>query len=175
MFTQMNGPLGGESDGSGNLYIADTYNRLIYQVNLTTGIITTIAGRGTRSLGDGGPAISAELDDPSGVVLDGSGNLYIADAYDSLIRKISLASGVITTVSGGGPFPILGDGRAATGAYLNLLGGVTVDSSGNLYIADTNNDLIRKVTASIGFITTVEFSTLDIFRGYSGDGGRSCQ
>ena len=161
-------------DGSGNLYIADNSNHRIRKVD-SSGNITTVAGTGTSgSSGDGAAAGAARLNYPSGVALDGSGNLYIADQWNSRIRKIAtvpgfsagiLSSGVITTVAGGGLS--LGDGAAATAARLNNPRGVALDSAGNLYIADNANHRIRKVDTA-GNITTVAGTGT---QGFSGDGG----
>jgi sugar lactone lactonase YvrE len=140
-------PSGVAVDASGNLYIADTGNYLIRKVDLN-GVITTVAGNGNRGEGgDSGPAILAELNSPASVVVDASGNLYIADTGNYVIRKVDV-KGIITTVAGGGmPPDDLGDGGPATEAEFEYPEGVTVDASGNLYIADTGNDRIRKVEA----------------------------
>jgi uncharacterized protein (TIGR03437 family) len=132
-------------DASGNLFIVDTFYGRIQEVS-TSGILTTVAGGGTSGLGDGGPAISAELLFPYGVAVDASGNLFIADTGDMLIRKVS-ASGIITTAAGNGNNVFSGDGGPATSASLTRPGGVAVDASGNLFIADTLNNRIRKVLA----------------------------
>ena len=143
----LNAPNGVAVDGAGNLYIADTDNHRIRRVS-PSGIITTVAGNGTKGFsGDGGPATSAALDQPKGVAVDASGNLYIPDTNNSRIRKVS-PSGMISTVAGNGTQPFRGDGGPATAASLYLPCGVAVDAAGNLYIADTNNDRIRKVLAS---------------------------
>lgn len=162
--------LGVAVDLAGNLYIADLYNNRIRKV--AGGTITTIAGNGnggpgvgTGTLsGDGGPATSASLDGPSGVAVDSAGNLYIGDTYNDRIRKVS--GGTITTVAGGGSLGFSGDGGPATSASLSEPAGVAVDSTGNLYISDSNNDRIREV--SQGTISTVAGNG-----GYefSGDGG----
>jgi sugar lactone lactonase YvrE len=155
-------PAGIAVDSAGNLYVADTYNHRIRKVS--GGTITTVAGNGIESFsGDGGPATSASLDRPFGVAVDSAGNLYMADTFNSRIRKVS--GGTITTVAGGGN-GALGDGGPATSASLAWPQGVAVDSSGNLYIADTNYDFIRKVSG--GTITTVAGNNI---WGYSGDGG----
>src|SRR3990172_9212673 len=114
------------------------------------GDIMTVAGRG---IGDGGPALWADLDDPYGVAVDPSGNIYIADMYNNRIRKVD-TSGVITTVAGNGIMGYSGDGGPAVSASLYGPSGVAVDSSGNIYIADSWNYRIRKVDTS-GVITTV--------------------
>ena len=139
-------------DAAGNLFIADTFNNRIRKVS-AGGIVTTIAGGGTAGLGDGGPATSASLNSPTVVAVDASGNLFIADPYNNRIRKVS-AGGIITTVAGSAVRGFAGDGGPATSASLDTPFGVAVDSSGNLFIADTSNYRIRKVSAS-GIITTV--------------------
>src|SRR5208282_1269376 len=131
----------------------------------TPGIITTVAGNGTFGYnGDNGPATSAELQVPSGVAVDSAGNLYIADSSNNRIRKVD-ANGIITTVAGSDTFGYSGDGGPATSAELYVPYGVAVDSAGNLYIADINNNRIRKVDAS-GIITTVAGNGTF---GYNGD------
>jgi sugar lactone lactonase YvrE len=162
-------PGGMRVDASGNLYIADTINDAIRKVTASTGIITTIAGNGTCCYsGDGGPATSAQLYYPNDVALDSSGNIYIADTYNSLVRKVTVATGVITTVAGNGTFGYSGDGSAAISAALSYPSGIAVDSTGNIYIADTDNSVIRKVTAATGIITTIAGNGV---AGYTGDGG----
>ncbi|MFL6448492.1 MAG: NHL repeat-containing protein [Bryobacteraceae bacterium] len=151
--TALNRPGGVAVDGSGNLYIADTGSDRIRKVSTATGVITTVAGGGDE--GDGGLATDASLNSPNGVAVDGSGNLYIADTWNSRIRKVSASTGVITTLAGNGSYGFSGDGGPATSASLYYPSGVAVDGSGNLYIADTSNSRIRKVSADTGVITTV--------------------
>ena len=128
-------------------------------------MITTIAGNGSAGFsGDAGPAVEAQLNLPYGVAVDSAGNLYIADAYNSRIRKVS--TGVITTVAGNGAYGYSGDGGQATSAQLNEAYGIPVDSAGNLYIADFGNNRIRKV--SNGVIATIAGSGA---QGFSGEGG----
>jgi sugar lactone lactonase YvrE len=136
------------------------------------GIITTVAGTGTAGFsGDGGAATSAMLTYPFEVAIDSSGNLYIADSDNQRIRKVSAATGIITTVAGSGAQGYSGDGGAATSAMLNWPYGVAVDSSGNLYIADWGNQRIRKVNAATGIITTVAGAGSTGVYGFGGDGG----
>ena len=157
-------------DSSGNLYITDTNNDRIRKVD-SAGTITTIAGTGERRFGgDGGPAIQAQLDAPSGVVVDGAGNLYIADRANHRIRKVD-STGTITTIAGTGERGFGGDGGPATQARLNYPYGVAVDGAGNLYIADLANHRIRKVD-STGTITTFAGTGE---RGFGGDGGPASQ
>ena len=159
-------PTGVAVDAAGNLYIADYGNHRIRGVS-PSGIISTVAGSGTQGFsGDGGPATSASLNYPGSVAVDAAGNLYIADSQNDRIRKVS-ASGIISTVAGNGALGFSGDGGPASSASLLLPGGVAVDAAGNLYIADSQNDRIRKVSAS-GIISTVAGSGA---QGFSGDGG----
>src|ERR1019366_8977789 len=131
----------------------------------TSGVITTVAGGGCCSLGDGGPATSAQLSNPRSVKVD-AGNLYIADTSNARIRVVSSA-GIITTLAGNGTSGYSGDGGPAINAQLSIPIGLAVDGAGNLYIADTNNQRIRKV-ATNGAITTVAGTGSS---GFSGDGG----
>ena len=163
---QLSSPYGVAPDGAGNLYIADRNNNRIRKVD-AAGVITTVAGDGRRGYGgDGGAAVAAQLNFPTGVAPDGAGNLYIADRNNNRIRKVD-AAGAITTVAGDGTQGFGGDGGAAVAAQLNLPTVVAPDGSGNLYVADRNNNRIRKVDAA-GVITTVAG---DGAFGYGGDGG----
>jgi DNA-binding beta-propeller fold protein YncE len=158
-------------DAAGNLYIADSGNHRIRKVT-PDGVIRTVAGDGFtdifdggRFAGDGGPAIRASLSHPSGVAVDAAGNLFIADSFNHVIRRVG-ADGIISTVAGMPPVPdpffgggflgggFSGDGGPATRALMLFPTGVAVDASGNLYIADSENHRIRKV-GSDGIIATV--------------------
>jgi uncharacterized protein (TIGR03437 family) len=150
--SQLNSPGAVALDSKGDIYIADTGNHRIRKIS--GGAITTIAGTGTLGYsGDGAAATAATLNAPSGLAFDSKDNLYIADTGNNVIRKISGAN--ITTVAGiqsqGGAYG--GDNGAATSANLNGPTAVVVDAAGNLYIADTNNNLIRKVDTN-GIITS---------------------
>jgi uncharacterized protein (TIGR03437 family) len=163
---ELYGPQGVAVDAFGNLFIADFDNCRIRKVS-ASGIISTVAGNGTAGFsGDGGPATSAELYGPRGVAVDATGNLFIADK--NRVRKVS-ASGIITTVAGNGTPGFSGDGGPATSASLNTPNAVVVDAAGNLFIADTANNRIRKVSTS-GSITTVAGAGTS---GFSGDGGEA--
>lgn len=165
---ELNMPKGVFVDGSNNVFISDTYNHRIRKVNGSTGIITTIAGNGTNGYsGDGAAAINAELSQPSGVFLDGSGNVFIADAGNNRIRKISASTGIITTIAGTGTAGYTGDGSVATSAELDVPYGVFVGGSGNVFIADFYNYRIRKVNGSTGIITTIAGNGIGT---YAGDG-----
>src|ERR1017187_4920775 len=160
------GPYGVAVDGAGNLYIADQGNNRIRMVGLA-GIITTVAGNGTHGYsGDGGPATSAELYAPEGVAVDNAGDLLIADTGNNRIRQVK-SGGTVSTVAGNGIDSYSGDGGLATSASLVEPSGVAMDSAGNLYIADSYSERVRKVTPH-GVITTVAG---DGAYGYGGDGG----
>ena len=179
-------PSGVAVDTAGNIYIADKENCVVRMVstgapspfvsgNPTNGYIYTVAGNGTPgSSGNAGPATSAELRGPNGVSVDSSGNLYIADSSNSMVRFVSATTNgtrtqdYIYTVDGTGAYGYAGDGGPATSAALNLPEGVAVDNAGNLYIADSSNNRIREVTASTGIITTVAGNGTG---GYAGDNG----
>jgi trimeric autotransporter adhesin len=162
-------PYGVAIDASGNIYIADTYNHRIRMVTKSTGIISTVAGTGPDWYsGDGGLATSAALYNPQGVAIDASGNIYIADTNHDRIRMVTKSTGIISTVAGTGSNGYTREGGLATSAALNLPRGVAIDASGNIYIADTNNNRIRMVTKSTGIISTVAGTGSS---GYSGDGG----
>lgn len=157
---QLNLPLGLAFDSSGNLYIADSFNNRIRKVS--GGTITTVAGNGTGGYsGDKAAATSAELLSPAGVAVDSSGNLYIADTFNHVIREVS-SSGTITTFAGNNTGGYAGDGGAATSAELDFPTGVAVDSSGNVYIADSGNRVIRQVSGG-NIITLVGATSPQFF------------
>ncbi|MDA0711201.1 MAG: NHL repeat-containing protein, partial [bacterium] len=163
---QIADPLGVFVDLAGNVYFADTNNRRIRKID-TSGIITTVAGNGNSGYaGDGGPATSASLADPSGIAVDASGNVYIADTNNQRIRKVNSA-GTITTIAGDGNAGFSGEGGLATAARINFPTGLFVDNAGNVFFADRENHRVRKVDA-LGVITTV--AGTGSF-GSSGDGG----
>jgi hypothetical protein len=160
---ELKNPAGVAVDTIGNLYIADI--SVIRKV-ASDGTITTVAGSGkTGYSGDGGPAISAELNSPEGVAVDGAGNLYVADSDNFVVREVN-PSGTIATVAGNGISCIF-PGLGATSASLCYPVGVAVDNNGNLYIADSDGNRIRKVAPG-GIMTTVAGNGAP---GYSGDGG----
>lgn len=174
-FSGDNGPAGAAQvrqptdiaiDGNGNIYFADSTNYRIRRIT-PAGVVSTVAGRGTAGFsGDTGPATNAQFNPPVGLALDTSGTLYVSDQANHRVRRIT-ASGTIVTFAGTGTAGSSGDGGAATGAQLNSPSGVAVDSAGGVFIADTTNHRIRKVTAA-GVITTVVGTGV---AGFSGDGG----
>ena len=167
----LNYPHGLAVDTSGNVYIADRSNHRLRKVTISTGIITKLAGTGFESnSGDGGAATSAGLYMPTAVSLDSSGNIYIADTYNYVIRKITVATGIITRFAGGNGYSG-GDGGAATSAGLDGPYGVIVDTTNDyVYIAAYTNHLVRKVVIATGIITTAAGSGSN---SYSGDGGQA--
>ncbi|RJX38992.1 hypothetical protein D3P09_15920 [Paenibacillus pinisoli] len=159
-------PDGVAVDSIGNLYIADKGNHRIRKVD-TSGTISTVAGSGVRGYsGDGGDAELAQLNSPTGVAADGSGNLYISDTANHRIRKVDIA-GKISTIAGVGEMNYWGDGVPATSAYLNRPIGIAADSGGNVYFVDYSNFRIRKIDTS-GIVSTIAGAGRF---GYSGDGG----
>jgi len=150
---QLLGPAAAVVDSVGNAYIADRDNNRVRRV-ASDGIITTYAGSGVAGFsGDGGRAVDAELSGPSGLAVDGQGNLYVSDYWNQRIRKVS-PDGVITTVAGTGQVGFAGDGGPATAARFNGLWALAVDPSGNLFVSDSANQRIRRITPA-GLITTV--------------------
>jgi hypothetical protein len=162
-----NGPREVDVDQYGNLYIADAGNNVIRKVNISTNLVSTVAGNGTAGYsGDNGAAISATLFKPSWVSVDNEGNLYIADIGNYVVRKVN-TSGIITTIAGTGTNGYTGDGLKAASAELGWPFAVVPDNAGNIYISDYYNNNIRKIN-SAGIISTYAGTGTG---GYSGDGG----
>ena len=154
------------ADHFGNVYIVDNQNQRIRKVN-ASGIISTYAGTGSASYGgDGGPATLAQLNYPGGIKMDSLGNMYIADGYNSLIRKISPA-GIITSIGGNGSTGFSGDGGPATLASINIPIALCLDNVGNIYFSDGSDSRVRKISTT-GLISTITGTGTS---GYSGDGG----
>lgn len=152
-------PSGLTLDSKSNILIADSLNNRIRKIDATTGIITTIAGTGESGFsGDGGAATRAKLSLPVSVSVDRQDNIFIVDAENSVIRKIDATSGIITSVAGNGTPDFAGDGGLAINASLDFgdeVGDVEIDAQGNIFIADSFNDRIRRVDAQTGIITTI--------------------
>jgi len=159
-------PYGVAVSSSNEIYIADTGNHRIRKIS-TSGIITTIAGTGIASFSeDGGLATKATLNNPRGIAVSSSNEIYIVDTGNQRIRKIS-TSGIITTIAGTGTASFSGDGGNATSASLSDPYGVAVSSSNEIYIADTGNHRIRKISTS-GIITTIAGTGIASFSGDRG-------
>ena len=155
-------------DNDGNIYIAEVVNNVVRRIDKVSGKITTITGMGPDNegySGDNGPATAAKLNGPNGIAVDSDGNIYISDSENYVIRKIS--DGTITTIAGTGEAGYTGDGGDAMSAKLNGVKGIAVDADGNIFIADTQNNAIRKITKATGVISTIAGGS----GGYSGDGG----
>jgi len=168
---QLGLPYAVAADPAGNEYIVDNQDNAIRKID-TNGVITTVAGspyKPAGGQGNGGPATAAQLNDPRGIALDSFGNIYISDTGNNVVRIVDHSSGVITTVAGSGYAGFGGDGGAATSisVKLNAPRGLAVDASGNLYIADTGNNRIRRVDHSTGLITTYAGNGT---AGFAGDG-----
>jgi sugar lactone lactonase YvrE len=156
-------------DASGDLLISDSGAHRIRKISAATGIITTFAGNGqAASAGDGGPAQSASINEPRGLLVDAAGNVWVAETGGHRIRRIDRQTGIITTAAGTGTEGFSGDGGPATAAQLASPTGLGDDPSGNVYVADRNNYRIRKIASGTGIITTYA-GTGD--GGASGDGG----
>ncbi len=163
-------PGGMAADGAGDLFISDSSNNRIRRVDAASGIITTVAGNGSPGNdGDTGPATSASVNTPTGLVIDGAGNVIFADSANHAIRKLTLATGILSTIAGQlGQQGYTGDGSAASAALLNTPESVAFNASGDLFLSDTGNHVIRMVSAATGIISTVAGTGKASF---SGDGG----
>jgi sugar lactone lactonase YvrE len=169
-------------DAAGNIYIADNENNRIRRVDATTGIITTVAGTGAATdSGDGGPAVHAGVFWPTGIAVDGAGDLYFSSSW-SRVRKLSASTGIIETVAGQFGTSFSGDGGQATAAHFWDPVPSAVTRTGDIYIADYENSRIRKVSATTGIVTTLAgsgacapgFPPLNVSvcqGGFGGDGG----
>jgi hypothetical protein len=147
-----NSPSGITSDGSGNLYVADTGNSVIRKIT-AAGLVTTLAGAAESRGSSDGVGAAARFNEPVGIAVDATGNIYVADRLNQTIRRIT-PNGTVTTVAGLAGVAGYTDGNALTQALFNRPTGLAVDSSGNLFITDTGNSTIRKVTAS-GIVSTL--------------------
>ncbi len=163
---ELKSPVSVFADINGNVLIADQLANRVRIVN-SSGIINTFAGNGINAYsGDGGQATNAELDLPTAVAMDATGNVFIADELNERIRRVG-TGGVIRTFAGNGSYGFSGDGGQATAAEIALPWGIAVDAAGQMYIADFGNNRIRLVNTS-GIISTFAGNG---FQGYSGDGG----
>jgi uncharacterized repeat protein (TIGR01451 family) len=168
----LNQPFMGALDAAGNLYFSDAGNCVIREINATTQVITTFAGNGTCGYaGDGGQAKSAEFNNPQGIAFDGAGNMYVVDCVNSVVRKITKA-GVISTYAGVAGTSGYNDNVTALQATFNTPEGIAADANGNVYVADTYNNVIRYINATTQLVSTVIGTGAYV---YSGDGGPANQ
>ena len=163
----INAPSGLAIDAAGNIYISETFAHKIRKITINTGIITTFAGTGIAGfVGNGSSATTARLNNPVGLAFNNSGVLFIADALNNRVRKIS-TSGIITTVVGTGVATSTGDGLTATSATINYPSGITFDATGNLYLSEFFGNRIRKIDLT-NIISTIAGTGV---QGFSGDNG----
>jgi sugar lactone lactonase YvrE len=175
---QLTGPHGVAVDTNGDLYIADSNASRVRRVDHDSGRIVTVAGTGSLGdSGDGGPAVQATLDVPASLAFDSSGNLYIGEIFGSRVRRIDRRTGVITTFAGTGSAGFSGDGGPATQAQFSALVALAFDPLGNLYIADSSNERIRRVDGQTHIVTTIAGSGPhgSGIGGFGGDGGPANQ
>src|SRR6266550_848327 len=169
------GPGGLAFDSAGRLYVVERFQGVVRRIDLKTGTVETIAGKGAAGFGgDGGPARRATLKEPSSLFIDASDNIYIADSGNGRVRKIDAKSGIITTIAGRGserPDNTIGDNGPASEAVLRRPWGIWIDR-GNLYITEAGylGQRVRKVVLSTGVITTLA-GPEDGVEGFAGDGG----
>jgi trimeric autotransporter adhesin len=167
---EINHPWGVAVDSTGDIFISDTLNQRVREVDGSTGIITTIAGNGRYGYsGSGGEALNTMIANPDGLALDSFGNLYIAEQAACVIAKLNLATDTISTVAGSGTCAasVVGDGGPATQAQLTQVPGVAIDTVGNIFISDWVDSRVREVVAATGIILSVVGTT----QGYSGNAG----
>ncbi len=163
-------PGGVALDSNGNLYIADTGDNLIREVT-TDGIINTICGDSLPGFsGDGAAPLNAEVHSPEDVAVDSSGNVYIADTFNAAIREITLSNNEINTIAGDASVGYSGDGGLATSAGLIEPYAISLDSKGDVFIAEPPDGRIRELTISNLFIITAVGNGV---LGFSGDGGQA--
>lgn len=166
----LNMPFDAAFDAAGNLYFSDTSNHAVRRVDRKTGVVSTVAGNGSKGFsGDGGPASKAQLDEPYGVVLDARGNLYFADRLNRRVRRVDGATGVITTIAGDGSKRFSGDDGPGSKAGLVEPNGVALDpKQERLFIADVADHRVRVLDLATGRITTFAGTGQGKF---AGDGG----
>jgi streptogramin lyase len=151
----LNQPFHCDLDSKGNLFVAEAFNHCVRKIDLKTGVITTVAGTGTKGYtGDGGPATKATFNEPYAVAVSPAGELYITDRLNAVIRKVDGSTGVITTVAGTGKRGYAGDGGKATEAQLDEPNDCCLDGNGGLLIADVSDWRIRRLDLKTGTITT---------------------
>ena len=165
----INQPYGLAVDGNGDIYFAQRFDPAVRKIDAQTGTVSTVAGTGEFGYsGDGGPGNEARLKEPNDLFLDGRGGLLIADIQDQRIRRVDLATGIITTFAGTGGKSRDGDGKPATEACLMGPRAVCIDRQGNVYVAEREGNGVRRISPD-GILTTI--AGAGAVSGYSGDGG----
>ncbi len=165
----INQPYGLAVDGNGDIYFAQRFDPAVRKIDAQTGTVSTVAGTGEFGYsGDGGPGSEAMLKEPNDLFLDGRGGLLIADIQDQRIRRVDLATGIITTFAGTGEKSRDGDGKPATEACLMGPRAVCIDRQGNVYVAEREGNGVRRISPD-GILTTI--AGAGAVSGYSGDGG----
>lgn len=163
---QLNAPLGVAVTADGQLFIADSGNHRIRRVDTQTGVITTVAGTGVSGFGgDGGPATSAQLADPTAVIVNAAGRVLISDRGNRRIRYVEPVTGRIYTLAGNGTAGFGGDGGAAVSAALDSPTALALDPEGNVYVADQGTHRVRRIESASGLIDTVAGNGRDAFTG----------
>ncbi len=166
---QLSSPTGVCFDAVGNMYIADQGNARVRKVDFITGTISTVAGNGASGhSGDGGLGTAAATGNVYDVKCDLSGNVIFSEVFNHYIRKLTVATGIISSIAGSGTATFFGDGGPATAASISTPEGITIDGAGNIFIAELNNAVIRKIDGVTGIISTVAGN---LSANYSGDGG----
>ena len=167
ILAELNQPYGVALDAAGNLYISDTKNQRVRKVNFTANTIVTLAGNGTFGYsGDGGSATAGELYNPEGLMVTSAGDIIVAEEANSVVRKISVATGNLSTLAGSAKYGLAGNGSAALNALLQGPTSVAMDTAGNLYISDAGNNEIRRVDTKGTIVAVVGNGS----SGYGGDG-----
>ena len=165
----INQPYGLAVDGNGDIYFAQRFDPAVRKIDAQTGSVSSVAGTGEFGYsGDGGPGNEAMLKEPNDLFLDGRGGLLIADIQDQRIRRVDLATGIITTYAGTGEKSRDGDGKPATEACLMGPRAVCMDRQGNVYVAEREGNGVRRISPD-GILTTI--AGAEAVSGYSGDGG----
>jgi gliding motility-associated-like protein len=165
---QFSNPISVAVDASGNMYVADYFNHRLRKIDGVTGIISTIAGNGTAGFsGDGGLAVTAQINNPSDIIVDAAGNIYFVDSQNFRVRKIDAVTGIISTVAGNGMGTYAGETILAIDAGLHYPNGLAVDAN-NLYISLFSKQRICKVNLVTGILSTIAGTGAN---GFSGDGG----
>ena len=170
-------PLGVACDGSGNVFVADAVNNRIRRIVAATGVVSTLAGSGTYGFADG-PGGTAQFARPTGVACDASGNVYVADSDNQRIRKIVAATGAVSTLAGNASYGFA-DGTGAAARFFNP-SGVACDAGGTVYVADQDNQRIRRIVAATGAVSTLAGSTYGFADGpgatalFNGPAGVAC-